>query len=57
MENLREGTKTVLKKQSKRLDNLEILKSIHTKFGALSHSSLLLNCGNISSLSRKYWGI
>ena len=49
--------KTVLKKQNERLHNLETLKSIHTKFGALSQSSLLLNCGNISRLSRKHWGV
>ena len=35
MENLRECKKTVLKKQNKRLYNLETLKSIHAKFGAL----------------------
>ena len=49
--------KTVLKKQTKKLHDLETLKSIYTKLGALSQSSLLLNCRNISSLSRKHWRI
>ena len=44
-------------KQNKRPHNLETLKLIHTKFGALSQISSLLNYGNISSLSRKHWGI
>ena len=57
MENLCEGKKTVLKKQNKRRHDLETLKSVHTKFGALSQTSLLPNCRNISSLSRKHWGI
>ena len=57
MENLREGKKQYLKKKSKKPHDLETLKSIHTKFGALSQTSLLLNCRNISSLSRKHWGI
>ena len=53
MENLREGKK----QQNKRPHDLETLKSIHTKFDALSQTSLLLNCRNIYSLSRKHWGI
>ena len=58
MKNLRESKKkTVLKKQNKRPHNLETLKSIDTKFDALSQTSLLLNYGNICSLSRKHWGI
>ena len=58
MGNLREGKKkTVLKKQNKRLHNLETLKSIDTKLNALSQTLLLLNYGNICNLSRKHWGI
>ena len=58
MENLREDKKkTVLKKQNKRLHNLETLKSIDTKLNALSQTLLLLNYGNICNLSRKHGGI
>ena len=42
--------------KNKRSHNLETLKWIHTKCGALSQISLLLNCGKISSLSPEHWG-
>ena len=55
VENLREGKKQHLK--NKRHHDLETLKLINTKFGALLQTSLLLNCGNISRFSRKHWWI
>ena len=46
--------KTLLKKQNKRPHNLETLKRIRKKFGILSQTLLLLNYGNISSLTCKH---
>ena len=54
VENLRLKKKN-LKKQNERSHDRETLKSVHTKIGALSQASLLLNCRNISSLSRNHW--
>ena len=51
-ENLREGEKSIYF-QNKRAYNLEILGGIYKKNTTLSGTSLLKNCGKISSLSSK----
>ena len=42
--------------QSKRAHNLEALGGIHKKNATLLETSLLTNCGKLSSLSPKTWG-
>ena len=42
--------------QSKRAHNLEVLGGIHKKNATLLETSLLKNCGKLSSLSPKTWG-
>ena len=41
--------------QNKRTQNLETLGGIYKKYVTLLETSLLKNCGKLSSLSPKYW--
>ena len=48
--------KNIIHIQSKRAHNLETLGGIHKKNATLLETSLLKNCGKLSSLSPKNWG-
>ena len=54
-ETLRGGEKKLLPKNY-RSHNPKTWKHIHKMFGIQSETSLLINCGKISSLSTKKWG-